>query len=337
MAQEQLFRRPFYAKDGKTRLPQYVAHRGFNRIYPENTKSAFTAAIDVGCHGIETDVQITKDGVVVISHDSSLNRCFGIDKLIKDCDWEYLSTLWTTREPRERMLRLSDLLDFLNAPSNAHVWVLLDIKRNNDVKVIIKKIAEVVKSGPYASQPWYSRIVLGCWTPAYFPSCKEHLPDFQAALIGYNVVGARNVLHTVPSISFNTHFKSVKGPLGYGFVDAVHGNKNSEDGKRKLIFTWTVNAARDMRWAIRNNFDAILTDDPALCKQICDSWDDAYAQRHEADDNRVTLGERLHLALWGFWFTFFSWVFPIVYPYLQRFMQEKPTVRTEINGSTSRT
>jgi phosphatidylglycerol phospholipase C len=148
---EYLFRKPFYAKDGKTRLPQYVAHRGFNKIYPENTRSAFTAAIDVGCHGIETDVQITKDGVVVISHvylpslrsrlfifrkltlgymlqDATLNRCFGIDELINDCDWEYLSTLWTIREPRERMLRLSDLLDFLNAPSNAHVWVLLDIK-----------------------------------------------------------------------------------------------------------------------------------------------------------------------------------------------------------------
>lgn len=67
-AGEAFFRQPFYAKDGKTRLPQYVAHRGFNKIYPENTLSAFQAAIDVGCHGIETDVQISRDGVVVISH-----------------------------------------------------------------------------------------------------------------------------------------------------------------------------------------------------------------------------------------------------------------------------
>jgi hypothetical protein len=62
------FRQPFYAKDGKTILPHYVAHRGFNKIYPENTLGAFQAAIDVGCHGIETDVQISRDGVVVISH-----------------------------------------------------------------------------------------------------------------------------------------------------------------------------------------------------------------------------------------------------------------------------
>lgn len=62
------FRQPLYAKDGKTRLPHYVAHRGFNRVCPENTLGAFQAAIDVGCHGIETDVQISRDGVVVISH-----------------------------------------------------------------------------------------------------------------------------------------------------------------------------------------------------------------------------------------------------------------------------
>lgn len=67
-AAKAFFRQPFYAKDGKTKLPQYVAHRGFNKIYPENTLSAFQAAIDVGCHGIETDVQISRDGVVVISH-----------------------------------------------------------------------------------------------------------------------------------------------------------------------------------------------------------------------------------------------------------------------------
>jgi phosphatidylglycerol phospholipase C len=156
-------------------------------------------------------------------------------------------------------------------------------------------------------------------------------------LIGYNVVGARNVLRTVPNISFNTHWKSVKGPLGHGFVNAVHSKKNSEDGKGQVIFTWTVNTARDMRWAIRNNFDAILTDDPSLSKQICDSWDDEYAKEHDADDDKVTLRERLHLTLWGFWFFSFSWLFPLLYPHLQRFMREKPGVRAEIKGSSSRT
>ncbi|EED19764.1 glycerophosphoryl diester phosphodiesterase family protein [Talaromyces stipitatus ATCC 10500] len=338
-AQKAFFRQPFYAKDGKTRLPHYVAHRGFNRVYPENTLSAFQAAIDVGCQGIETDVQISKDGVVVISHDATLNRCFGIDKKINECDWEYLSTLRTIREPREKMLRLSDLLEFISAEGRDHIWVLLDIKRNNPANVILPKIAETLKSGPYSSQPWNLRIVLGCWTPTYFPICKEYLPAFQPAVIGFNIVAARKVLRTLPEVLFNIHFKSVKGPLGYDFIDAVHKHRDpdSDNNEPRLIFGWTINAPRDIRWAIRHGFDAVLTDDPATCKQISDVWDDAYSQKYEREDNKVTVGERVYLTLWGLWFVFFGWVFPLLYPYLQRFLVERPAVKSNIRGSSERT
>lgn len=337
-AAKAFFRQPFYAKDGKTRLPQYVAHRGFNKIYPENTLSAFQAAIDVGCHGIETDVQISRDGVVVISHDFTLTRCFGIDKKINECDWEYLSTLRTVREPREKMIRLSDFLEFISAKGRDHIWVLLDIKRNNPANVIIKKIAETLKSGPYSSQPWNLRMVLGCWTPSYFPVCKEHLPAFQPVLIGYNIVAARRVLRKLPEVSFNTHFTSIKGPLGYGFVDAVHRNKNLRNpSEGKLVFGWTINAARDIRWAIRKNLDAVLTDDPTVYKQISDLWDDVYSKQHEKEDNKMTLRERMYLTFWNFWFVFFGWVFPLLYPYVQRFLVEKPAVKANVKGSVART
>ena len=41
------------------------AHRGFSGLYPENTMLAFRKAAEVGCDGIELDVQLTKDGVIV--------------------------------------------------------------------------------------------------------------------------------------------------------------------------------------------------------------------------------------------------------------------------------
>ncbi|QGA13009.1 hypothetical protein EYB26_000654 [Talaromyces marneffei] len=332
------FRQPFYSQDGKTRLPQFTAHRGFNKIYPENTLEAFQAAIDVGCHGLETDVQISRDGVVVISHDPTLIRCFGINKKINECDWEYLSTLETIREPRGKMLRLSDFLEFVSSKGRDHVWVLLDIKRNNPAKVIVKKIAETLTSGPYSSQPWNLRIVLGCWNSSYLAVCKEYLPTFQTVLIGFDVVAARKVLRTFPEVSFNLNFKSVKSPLGYGFIDAVHRNKAyKESNKGRFIYGWTFNTPRDIRWAIRKNFDAVLTDDPALFKQISDVWDDEYSKRHEKEDNKVTLRERLFLTLWGLWFVFFGWVFPLVYPYLQRFLVAKPAVKTNVKESSAST
>lgn len=67
---------------------------------------------------------------MVLSHDGTLKRCFGVDKKINECEWEYVSSLETIREPRQRMPRLSDLLEFLaeGGKERESVWVLLDIK-----------------------------------------------------------------------------------------------------------------------------------------------------------------------------------------------------------------
>jgi len=50
------------------------AHRGYSGRYPENTMLAFEKAADTRCDGIELDVQLTKDGEVVIIHDERVDR-----------------------------------------------------------------------------------------------------------------------------------------------------------------------------------------------------------------------------------------------------------------------
>jgi phosphatidylglycerol phospholipase C len=164
-----------------SRLPQAIAHRGDKSKFPENTLAAFRSAVELGVHAVETDLHLTKDKVVVLSHvslgparggkrkrfgplghpglclvlvpavhtahtytythmaepdkpggdkkqDASLQRCFGIDKKIADCDWAYLQTLRTARAPHEPLPRLGDLLAYLARPENESIWVLLDIK-----------------------------------------------------------------------------------------------------------------------------------------------------------------------------------------------------------------
>ncbi len=61
------------------------AHRGFSGKYPENTMLAFEKAIEAGCDGIELDVQISKDGELVIIHDERLKRTTGNSGFV----WEY--------------------------------------------------------------------------------------------------------------------------------------------------------------------------------------------------------------------------------------------------------
>ena len=54
--------------------PLPIAHRGYHDAYPENTLSAFQAAIDTGCLAVETDLRLSKDGEIVLMHDSTIDR-----------------------------------------------------------------------------------------------------------------------------------------------------------------------------------------------------------------------------------------------------------------------
>ena len=52
--------------------PMRFAHRGLCRHAPENTLGAFEAAVVYGCEGIELDVRLSKDGVPMVVHDTTL-------------------------------------------------------------------------------------------------------------------------------------------------------------------------------------------------------------------------------------------------------------------------
>lgn len=58
---------------GKERL-WIVGHRGVKALYPENTMLSFEKAIAMGIDGIETDVQMTADGHLVLMHDLTVDR-----------------------------------------------------------------------------------------------------------------------------------------------------------------------------------------------------------------------------------------------------------------------
>ena len=58
----------------KIKRPWVVAHRGYSARYPENTASAFEAAIGAGADMIELDVCLTKDRIPVVIHDQTLER-----------------------------------------------------------------------------------------------------------------------------------------------------------------------------------------------------------------------------------------------------------------------
>lgn len=74
-------------------MTKVFAHRGFSGRYPENTMLAFEKACEAGADGIELDVQLTKDGEIVIIHDESVLRTTGVEGSVSGFTLEEIKKL----------------------------------------------------------------------------------------------------------------------------------------------------------------------------------------------------------------------------------------------------
>lgn len=81
--------------------PLTVAHRGYKGKYPENSLAAFMGAVEAGSHGIETDLRLSRDGVVVLAHVCLLLRLTnGVLRISSGSD---AKTVLQRQETSERM------------------------------------------------------------------------------------------------------------------------------------------------------------------------------------------------------------------------------------------
>nr|XP_020726370.1 glycerophosphodiester phosphodiesterase domain-containing protein 4-like [Odocoileus virginianus texanus] len=81
--------------------PTFFGHRGAPRLGPENTIMSFEKAVEYGAHGLESDIQISIDGVPFLMHDYDLTRTTNIKEVMPNAssrnpsffEWSFLSTL----------------------------------------------------------------------------------------------------------------------------------------------------------------------------------------------------------------------------------------------------
>ena len=99
-----------------------VAHRGYSARFAENSLAAFEQAIACGADLVETDVRMTRDGVLVCWHDPDLRRVAGAEVEIAASSADALSAM--ALPGGARVCRLADVLALVRG----RVALLLDVK-----------------------------------------------------------------------------------------------------------------------------------------------------------------------------------------------------------------
>ena len=115
-------------------VPLIIAHRGDSATRPENTLNAFRQALSVGADLVELDVQLTKDGQVVVLHDVTVNRTTDGNGSVREMTLAEVKKLEAGYPSRfgaqykgERVPTLAEALEALRGKKK----VLVEIKRES--------------------------------------------------------------------------------------------------------------------------------------------------------------------------------------------------------------
>lgn len=238
-------------------LPECWGHRGSAATFPENTMESFKAAIAVGAHAIESDVHVTLDSVVIMSHDPDLARTTDAVGLIKERNWfgeDGMEHCRTLKEPKQPMPTFAQTIELLMLPENRHVKFNVDVKVQNNPDRLFKLMHQTISAQENWETTLAPRIVLGLWHPTFIVPAKTHLPYLSLAHIGVSLEIAREYFWESCD-AFSILFIALA---------STEGERFRKDAKAagKSIMVWTVNDPLQMTEAVRWGVDAIITDKP---------------------------------------------------------------------------
>ena len=114
------------------------AHRGASTYCPENTMLSFYTGMYMGANGIETDVQITKDGVLVLFHDDNTERILGVNGAI--ADYTYAELLEMDVKNGKLADKIPTFEDFIVHFRNFDITFAIELK----VKGIEKPVSDMI-------------------------------------------------------------------------------------------------------------------------------------------------------------------------------------------------
>ena len=157
------------------------AHRGASAVCPENTMSAFIKSLELGATGIETDVQMTKDGQLVLIHDETINRTTNGKGFVKDMTIEEISVQdagsWFGETFKgEHIPTLEELLELLRERDT-----ILNIELKNGVFMypgMEEKVIRLVRKFGMTE-----RVVISSFNHYSLVYCKSIAPEIRTGIL----------------------------------------------------------------------------------------------------------------------------------------------------------
>ncbi len=253
-------------------MPHVVAHRGDSAHFPENTLAAFESAYKMKVDVIETDVHLSKDGVLVIWHDPTLDRNTNGSGRIEDHTLEELKALdagytFTTDEGltfpfRGRGVVLCTLEEALKACPAQRFNVDLKSKEPEIVDAFIEVITK-----EHATR----RVVGASFHLSNLKALRKKAPQIITSLTTWEVVPLLFLqkLHLLPRRISKLDPVVFQIPPKQGPITVVTPSFIKMMHKRgAIIQVWTINEAEEMKRLFNMGIDSIMTDKPELAIEV---------------------------------------------------------------------
>jgi glycerophosphoryl diester phosphodiesterase len=220
------------------------AHRGGSALAPENTIAAFDNGLALGADGLELDVHLSRDGVVVVHHDRTLERTTALRGSIADRTTGELS--------RAGVPTLADVLARYREPR-----VIIEMKANR--AEMARATIDVVRAHDAVD-----RVCLGSFGFAVLRVARALEPAIATSAareevrwalyrswVRWPVSRVGYAGYQVPELAGRTRVVSRR------FIDAAHGAGLG-------VQVWTVNTDDDARRLLEWGVDALISDRPDL-------------------------------------------------------------------------
>ena len=293
-------------------LPILIAHGGGNKEFPDNTLEAFYNAYSVDNRVMmETDVSITKDGVVILSHDTTLDRKTNVTGDI--ADWNYADLIdqkvdfgytnptksgklngdrvkFTTQDgrevtpldveypegvkPRDDSVFLATTLEELMVcfPDSR---INVEIKQEGDLGLrCLEEVLHLLE----IHDAW-DRVVLASFHEEIYDEFQRlqvsgEVPENFMCSPAYDTATEFYILQLlVADVFFDDQMTVFQLPMEeYGFDLATSGMVNAAHKHNMAVHYWTINDPEDMKHLIEIGADGIMTDYPHRLKEVYDNW-----------------------------------------------------------------